>query len=86
MRLFVNNFPWATTEHDLTERFGEFGDIRSCHIAVDRDTGRSRGFAFIEYEDREDAIEAMEQLDGVKIGGRQISVVEARARTYSAER
>jgi cold-inducible RNA-binding protein len=86
MRLFVNNFPWATTEHDLTEIFSEFGPINQCHIATDRETGRSRGFAFIEYEDRDDGIEAMEQLDGTKMGGRQIRVVEARERTYSAGR
>jgi RNA recognition motif-containing protein len=86
MRLYVCNFPWSTTESELEDLFKEFGDIVSCHITTDRESGRSRGFGFVEFADREDAIDAMEQLDATMLGGRKIHVVEARPRTYSAAR
>ena len=76
--LYVGNLPWGTTEEELSETFGEY-KVRSCRIITDRETGRSRGFGFVEIE--EDVAEAaIAAMNGAYLGGREILVSEARPR------
>lgn len=77
--LYVGNLPWGTTEDELTEAFGRFGDVKSSRIIVDRETGRSRGFGFVEVAD-DDATKVVEAMNGVDFGGREITVNEAMPR------
>jgi RNA recognition motif-containing protein len=77
--LYVGNLPWATSSEDLSEAFSPFVEVRSCRIITDRDTGRSRGFGFVEV-DAADAEKAIEAVNGTMLEGRQIVVNEARPR------
>lgn len=77
--LYVGNLPWTTTEDDLMSMFAQHGDIKSSRIITDRETGRSRGFGFVEVEDG-DAEKVVEAMNGLDLGGRQITVNEAKAR------
>jgi len=79
MRIFVGNLSYRTTEDQLVELFKDAGEVVSATIVTDRDTGRSRGFAFIEM-DRDAASQAIEQFNGYEIDGRKINVNEARPR------
>jgi len=77
--VYVGNLPWATTQDDLTALFGAYGEIISARIATDRETGRSRGFGFVEMPaDAADA--AIAALNGSDYGGRPLTVNEARPR------
>lgn len=78
--LFVGNLSFQTTEGDLQELFKPFGQVARVHMAKDRETGRSRGFAFVEMPNGEEAAKAMTALDGKEVGGRNIKVNEARPR------
>ena len=79
MRIFVGNLSYQTTEDQLTELFSQAGQVESATIVTDRDTGRSRGFAFIEM-DKDAAAKAIEQFNGYELNGRAINVNEARPR------
>lgn len=79
--LFVGNLSFQTTEAELTAVFKEFGPVTRVHVAVDRETGRARGFAFVEMPNDEDAAKAIAALNGKQVGGRAIKVNEARPRT-----
>jgi RNA recognition motif-containing protein len=79
MRIFVGNLSYQTTEDQLTDLFSEVGQVESATIVTDRDTGRSRGFAFIEM-DNDAAGKAIEKFNGVELNGRAINVNEARPR------
>ena len=79
MRIFVGNLSYRTTEDELADLFSQVGEVRSATIVTDRDTGRSRGFAFVEM-DNEAGSKAIEQLNGYELGGRAINVNEARPR------
>lgn len=79
MRIFVGNLSYQTTEEQLTDLFSEAGTVESATIVTDRDTGRSRGFAFIEM-DTDAAAKAIEKFNGVDLNGRAINVNEARPR------
>ena len=76
--LFVGNMSFQTTEADLAGLFQPFGQIGRIHIATDRETGRARGFAFIEMPNDDEAAKAIAALDGKAIGGRNLKVNEAR--------
>jgi cold-inducible RNA-binding protein len=76
--LFVGNMSFQTTEGDLRTLFEPFGQITRVHMAMDRETGRARGFAFIEMPNDEEAAKAMAGLDGKEFGGRNLKVNEAR--------
>ena len=76
-KLYVGNLPFQTTEEDLSDIFSQAGNVESVRIITDRDTGRSRGFGFVEMGD-EDADKAIEQLNGTEMGGRPLTVNEAR--------
>src|SRR6266853_3071584 len=81
--LFVGNMSFQTTESDLRTLFEPFGQITRVHMAMDRETGRARGFAFIEMPNDEEAAKAMAGLDGKELGGRNLKVNEARPKGES---
>ncbi len=76
--LFVGNMNFQTTESDLRELFAPFGQVTRIHMAMDRETGRARGFAFVEMPNDAEATQAMTALDGKEVGGRNLKVNEAR--------
>ena len=76
-KLYVGNLPFQTTEEDLSDLFSQAGNVESVRIITDRDTGRSRGFGFVEMGD-EEADKAVESLNGTEMGGRPLTVNEAR--------
>ena len=78
--LFVGNLSFQTTETELGDLFKTFGQVSRVFIAKDRDTGRARGFAFVEMPNDEEAAKAISGLDGKEFGGRNIKVNEARPR------
>ena len=81
--LFVGNMSFQTTEADLRALFEPFGQITRVHIAMDRETGRARGFAFIEMPNDAEAAKAIAGLDGKEVGGRNLKVNEARPKSAS---
>ncbi|MGA8036131.1 MAG: RNA-binding protein [Candidatus Acidiferrales bacterium] len=76
--LFVGNLNFQTSESELTDLFKGFGQVSRVHIAMDRETGRARGFAFIEMPNDEEAANAIAGLNGKEVGGRKLNVNEAR--------
>ncbi len=81
MRLYVGNLNFRTTGDELRELFSQVGTVASASVVEDRDTGRSRGFGFVEMETAEGAAAAIEQFNGKDFGGRNLTVNEARPRT-----
>ena len=79
-KLYVGNLPFSSTEADLKDVFGRHGAVASVNVITDRDTGRPRGFAFVEMEDENAAQDAIRALDGTDLGGRNIKVNEAQDR------
>lgn len=77
-KLYVGNLSYNTTEEGLEKKFSEFGSIESVNVIIDRDSGRSKGFAFIEMTNDEDAKAAISALDGSELDGRNIKVSEAK--------
>ena len=75
--LYVGNLPWTTTPEDLTNFFGSYGEVISSRIITDRETGRSRGFGFVEVADA-DAEKIVEAVNGVDMNGRALTVNEAK--------
>jgi cold-inducible RNA-binding protein len=82
--LFVGNMSFQTTESELRAMFEPFGQVSRVHIAMDRETGRARGFAFIEMPNDAEAAKAIAGLDGKEVGGRNLKVNEARPKTASS--
>jgi len=82
--LFVGNMSFQTTESDLRALFEPFGQLSRVHIAMDRETGRARGFAFVEMPNDAEAASAIQGLDGKELGGRNIKVNEARPKEAGA--
>lgn len=80
VRLFVGNLSYATTEVDLRTYFGTVAPPSQVVLPVDRETGRPRGFAFVEFQDRAHAEQAIQKFNGVAFNGRPLAVSEARAR------
>jgi RNA recognition motif-containing protein len=79
-KLYVGNLSFNTSNEDLQELFGQAGTVESVNIVEDRDTGRSRGFGFVEMSSKEEGAAAIEQLNGKEIDGRSLTVNEARPR------
>lgn len=77
-KLFVGGLAWATTDQGLQEAFESFGSIVEAKVITDRETGRSRGFGFVTFNNPESAKEARQALDGSSLDGRRIVVDEAR--------
>lgn len=80
MKLYVGNLSFNTSTQDLEQLFGEIGTVESTNIIEDRDTGRSRGFAFVEMSSREEAEAAISQFDGKEFDGRELKINEAKPR------
>ncbi|HTN08066.1 RNA recognition motif domain-containing protein [Agriterribacter sp.] len=76
--MYVSNLSFHTTDEDLKSLFSDFGEVSSSKVITDRETGRSRGFGFVEMPEEADAKKAMEELDGKDIEGRALSVTVAR--------
>jgi RNA recognition motif-containing protein len=81
MNIYVGNLPYGTTDDDLRTAFEAYGQIESARVIVDRNTGRSRGFGFVEMPDDSEAQNAITNLNGSLMGGRNLKVNEARPRT-----
>src|SRR3954463_6046100 len=79
-RLYVGNLNFRTTGDDLREMFSQAGEVENASVVEDRDTGRSRGFGFVEMATAEGAAAAIEQFNGKEFGGRALTVNEARPR------
>jgi cold-inducible RNA-binding protein len=80
MRLYVGGLPYQTTEKDLLDLFEQGGTVANATVITDRDTGRSKGFGFVEMSDDQEARSAIERLNGTSIGDRTIIVNEAHER------
>jgi RNA recognition motif-containing protein len=80
MNIFVGNLAWSTTEEDLAQLFHPYGGIASVRIVTYKDSGRSRGFAFVEMPDNTEAQAAIARLNGTSIEGRPLTVKEAHPR------
>ena len=78
-RIYVGNFPYSATEEEVEQLFGQHGEVISVALPTDRETGRPRGFGFVEMSN-EDAAKAIQALDGTDFGGRNLAVSEARPR------
>jgi RNA recognition motif-containing protein len=85
-KLFVGNLPFSTTSEELNELFSQAGSIRTATVMMDRVTGRSRGFGFVEMSSDEEAERAITQFNGHDLRGRNLNVNEARERTPGAPR
>jgi RNA recognition motif-containing protein len=79
-KLYVGNLAFNTTEHELNDAFGEHGVVVEAKLVLDRDTGRSRGFAFVTMSTEQEATKAIEALNGAEVDGRALTVNVARPR------
>ena len=79
-KLYVGNLSFSTSNEDLHELFSKIGTVESANVVEDRDTGRSRGFGFVEMSSKEEADNAIEQYNGKEIEGRSLTVNEAKPR------
>ena len=80
-KLYVGNLSFRTTDDDLREAFSQAGTVESANVIQDRETNRSRGFGFVEMASAEEAAKAIEMFNGKDIGGRNVTVNEARPKT-----
>ena len=79
MKIYVGNLPWSMTDEALEEEFAQFGNVQSANVVMDRESGRSRGFGFVEMSS-EDGQAAIEELNNKEIGGRRLRVSQAKER------
>jgi RNA recognition motif-containing protein len=79
-KLYVGNLAFQTTSQELQQLFAQAGTVESASVVEDRDTGRSRGFGFVEMSSQEEATSAIEQFNGKEVGGRALNVNEAKPR------
>ncbi|ROO28514.1 RNA-binding protein [Salinisphaera orenii MK-B5] len=80
MNIYVGNLAWATDDDELRSAFEAFGEVSSAKVIMDRETGRSRGFGFVEMPDDNAAKQAIEGMNDKDLGGRTLRVNEARPR------
>jgi RNA recognition motif-containing protein len=78
--IYVGNLPWSSTEDEVRAAFEAYGQVSSVKLIEDRETGRPRGFGFVEMDDDAAALDAIEALDGKDFGGRNLKVNEAKPR------
>ena len=83
MNIYVGNLPYSTTEDELREAFSQHGEVASVNIISDRYTGQSKGFGFVEMPNNEEALAAIEGLNGKELDGRTLRVDQARPRSDS---
>ncbi len=81
-KLFVGGVSWGTTDDGLRDAFERFGEVSEAKIITDRETGRSRGFGFVTFDNDEDADNAIKEMDGTELDGRSVRVNEAREREH----
>lgn len=86
MKLYVGNLPFSTTDNELRDMFTPFGEVASASVLVDKMTGRSRGFGFVEMNNNDEANNAINSLNGKNVGGRDLTVNEARPQAPRGER
>ena len=79
-KLFVGGLSWGTNDEALKDAFVSFGDVADAKVITDRETGRSRGFGFVTFEESGDADNAIQEMDGAELDGRVLRVNEAKAR------
>jgi cold-inducible RNA-binding protein len=79
-KLYVGNLSFQTTEDELRQTFGQYGTVNTAQMVMDRETGRSRGFAFVEMADGAEAEAAIQALNGSQLDGRSLTVNEAKPR------
>lgn len=84
--IYVGNLSYRATEEDLRQAFSRYGKVSNVSIIMDRETGRSRGFAFVEMPDASEAKAAIEALDSTEIAGREVKINEARPREDRPQR
>ena len=80
MNIYVGNLSYSVTEDDLRALFSEFGDVSSAKLIMDRDTGQSKGFGFVEMSGNDSGQKAIDELNGREVSGRALKVNEARPR------
>jgi RNA recognition motif-containing protein len=86
MNIYVGNLSYGMSEDELRDAFGAFGDVSSVKILMDRETGRSRGFGFVEMPNPSEAEKAIAQLNGKDVAGRPLRINEARPREQREQR
>ncbi|PNW57450.1 UNVERIFIED_CONTAM: RNA-binding protein [Euhalothece sp. KZN 001] len=86
MSIYVGNLPYEVTEQELNEVFADYGTVKRVTIPVDRETGKVRGFGFVELESESEEVSAIEVLDGAEWMGRELRVNKARPRTENNNR
>jgi RNA recognition motif-containing protein len=77
-KLYVGNLPYSATDQTLTDTFSQFGTVETAKVIMDRDSGRSKGFAFVEMSSVSEATESVNKLNGTQLDGRAINVSEAK--------
>jgi len=80
MEIYVGNLPWSTSDQELADAFGAYGNVEKASIITDRHSGRSKGFGFVTMNDADEANKAIEAMNGTDMGGRSLKVNEARPR------
>ncbi|MDZ7682469.1 MAG: RNA-binding protein [Fodinibius sp.] len=86
MNIYVGNLSYKVSDQELQEMFVEFGEVTSAKVIKDRETGRSKGFGFVEMTSDEDAQAAIDELDGAEIDGRTLKVNKARPKESAGNR
>jgi RNA recognition motif-containing protein len=82
-KLYVGNLPFSCTDAELSQAFNQYGIVSSARVVTDRETGHSKGFGFVEMEQEDDALKAVDNLNGKPFMGRPLTVNEARPREES---
>ena len=83
-KLFVGNLPYSVTDEQLRDLFAGYGEVTSCSVAKDRETGRARGFGFVEMQTQAEAEAAIKNLNGREVAGREISVAVSQPKPRTA--
>ena len=86
MKLYVGNIPYSATEEDLKELFVKYSSVKSCKLIIDRETQRSKGFGFVEFDSKEEAMQAITDLNGKDFNGKALVVNEARPQPERRDR
>ncbi len=84
-KLYVGNLPFSVTEDSLSNSFSAFGTVNSIRLITDRDTGRSKGFGFVEMSSDEEGARAIDELNGTQMDGRALTVSEAKPREAKSQ-
>ena len=80
MNIYVGNLPFSVRDNELSELFSEYGEVKSANVIMDRSSGLSKGYGFVEMDDNNAAEEAIQYLNGKEVKGRELRVNEARPR------